>query len=68
MKKYDARLEQWTTIGKCLWGTVYEDSKGRFADGTEVQTSTIVSHSINDVEEGIVIDTLHTSYLLGKRI
>lgn len=57
-------LENWYVVkypkGSVLIGHIYNDSKGRFVDGTEVQTSKILK-----VKDGLVY-TRNSIYKLGK--
>ncbi len=59
------RLENWSyKEGDLLvWGNVYDDTKGRFEDGSYIHTSQIVHLDI----EGGHVRTLNSLYLLGKR-
>ncbi|QJA43140.1 hypothetical protein [Phaeobacter phage MD18] len=52
-----------TASGKYpLWGNIYGDVKGRFADGTLIRTSAIVK-----IEDGIAL-TLNSAYrLIGNK-
>lgn len=52
-----------TASGKyALWGHVYGDVKGRFADGQLIRTSAIVK-----IEDGIVL-TLNSAYRLTNNL
>lgn len=55
-----ARLEDWTQLGNTLVGTIRNDSKGRFADGTTIRTSTIISNN------GKICRTRNSTYELGR--
>jgi hypothetical protein len=58
---YDAELHNVTStpvVGERLWGMIFADSKGRFADGTIAQISTIYAI------QGDIISTAHTTYKL----
>lgn len=60
-KHYDAELqfERFTGVGggkKIAWGTIYNDKKGRFRDGTQVRTSIVESDG-----DGY-IQTMNTCY------
>ncbi len=47
-------------VGEC-----YDDAKGRFPDGLKIWTSLITNTDV-DYKEGAIIDTLYSTYLLGK--
>ncbi|QIG68142.1 hypothetical protein EVB55_207 [Rhizobium phage RHph_Y68] len=68
MTEYTARLEDWGVIdGKNqIFGNVFEDSKGRFDDGQYVKTSPS-EQNLHLLEEGDVVHTKNSVYLLGKR-
>ncbi len=55
----DARIEDWIKVGDVIYGTVYEDSKGRFKDGDGIVTSRLVSVDDN------IAKTLNSTYKLG---
>lgn len=55
----DARIEDWVKVGDVIYGTVYEDSKGRFKDGDGIVTSRLVSVDDN------IAKTLNSTYKLG---
>lgn len=55
----DARLENWVRVGEVIYGTVYEDSKGRFQDGDDIVTSRLVSVDDN------IVKTMNSTYKLG---
>lgn len=59
MKMTDARIENWVRVGDVIYGEIYEDSKGRFADGDGIVTSRIISTD-NDT-----VQTVNTLYKLG---
>lgn len=68
MSKITGRLEGWYLSdcldeGYYLNGFIHEDSKGRWPDGTFIHTSTFPRR---ECEEGDVIMTRYSSYLLGK--
>ena len=63
------RLENWyleiedgyhRVVGEC-----YDDVKGRFPNGMKIYTSLIVNPDV-DYKEGTIVDTLYSTYLLGK--
>lgn len=67
------RLENWTydKLYNVVWGHIYDDTRGRFADGERIHTSDIPStrHNGRDASqfvEGSIISTLNSHYLLGK--
>ncbi len=68
-----ARLERWsgsfsdTTGTGVLYGDVYDDVRKRFADGTAIHTSLITDISGQCFEEGSIIKTTYSTYLLGKK-
>jgi len=72
-KKHDAILKNWIISPlhiNSLAGQIFGDTKGAFGgprweDGTSVTTSTISADQA--IEEGAVIQTRNTRYLLGKR-
>jgi hypothetical protein len=68
MLEFDAELEGWIydPKHKCIWGYVYRDTKGRFVDGTWIHTSSIPNPNPNNYEEGVVVQTRNTRYLLGE--
>lgn len=55
----DARIEDWVKVGDVIYGTIYEDSKGRFKDGDGIVTSRLVSVDDN------IAKTLNSTYKLG---
>lgn len=63
-----ARLENWVVIDGVLLGDIYDDSEGRFPDGSPVRTSCILPMSMQEhtAAEGYNIATRNTVYLLGK--
>lgn len=75
MTKPTGRLENWM-VGRTfdevqeyiIWGNCYEDIHGRFRDGTNIHTSGIklTDYPIDDLEEGMVVATGNSTYLLGK--
>lgn len=67
--EYTARLENWVKddTHSVIWGFVYEDSKGRFRDGTWIHTSYIDADLFISAKEDDVVKTLNSSYLLGKQ-
>lgn len=65
------RIENWyvDVYGfPVLWGDVYEDTKGRFKDGTHIHTSQITEKQVGELTEGYVLVTLNSVYLLGKSL
>lgn len=66
------RLENWyfDLYFNVIWGQVYDDSKGRFIDGTLIHTSDLIiprNHTRKDPPvEGDIMQTRNSRYLLGK--
>lgn len=58
--KYDAVIKNYVRKGDVIWGYIYDDSKGRFADGTFIHTSKIVSI------DGDILKTRNSVYILEK--
>ena len=46
-----------------IWGNLYEDSHGRWPEGTNIHTSAIEER---DVKEGDIVQTRNSIYKLGK--
>lgn len=46
-----------------IYGYVYGDTKGRFPDGTYIQTSGVMNRAI---KEGDIVKTRNSVYKLGK--
>ncbi len=70
MKKVTGRLEGWhidNIFPTIIWGHVFEDSKDRFRDGTRIHTSHIKTPPEQWVE-GAIVETLNSTYLLGKKL
>lgn len=67
-QQYDAVLEDWTPLRSgdftVLRGVIKGDDKDRFKDGQPIRTSAVLNGSFN---EGNIIKTRNTLYLLGKR-
>jgi hypothetical protein len=66
VEAYDAELRQWAFhyrlgLTVCV-GRVFNDRKGRWPDGYAIATSEVTSGAL---EEGSVITTLHSRYLLS---
>lgn len=63
------RIQNWSTWGNTVVGEIYDDIEGRFADGTHIQTSGLqpLAKQEQGVQEGAVVKTRNSSYLLGKR-
>lgn len=62
------RLENWhyDPYGRdILWGKIFGDKYGRWADGQLIHTSSI--NECRGFKEGDIVKTLNSSYLLGKR-
>ena len=71
-RQYDAVLHDWIILPlpdyrgtHLLVGIVTNDRKNRFADGSCIHTSAIVT-PLEQVIEGAVAETLNTRYLLGE--
>ena len=63
-----ARLENWHAyFGQTLAGEIYDDVRNRWEDGTFIHTSYIEDNEYNKAEEGVVIHTMNSVYLLGKK-
>jgi hypothetical protein len=64
---YDAELEDWRVIvtrsGLVLTGRVYGDRNRRFADGTMIHTSLVVT-PLGAIEAGQTVTTLNSRYWL----
>ena len=59
-------LENWYPFGYVMVGEIHDDKDKRFDDGTTIRTSTVQGDMTN-LKEGDVIETLNSTYLLGKR-
>ena len=59
-------LEEWILSEGMIFGRVYNDTKKRFKDGEYIHTSTVLESSTPDLEEGSIIETRNSVYLLGK--
>ena len=68
--KVTARLEGWILkngiYGMWLEGRIYDDTKGRFQDGTYVHTSSIELEEAQNLQTGSVAKTRNSNYLLGE--
>jgi len=68
VKKLDGRLEQWYTEeahgGHVIWGYLHNDPNRRFMEGAFVYTSLVFDQII---EEGVVVQTTNSRYLMGKQ-
>lgn len=67
-----ARLENWRLDGfgfDIIWGEIYDDSKGRFPDGTTIHTSSIPGYKekAKKFKKGDRVQTLNSVYLLGNK-
>ena len=72
------RLEDWYIAGSIsdwedaskyigfIWGTIYDDAKNRFPDGSIIHTSAIWKNKLENLKEGDIVETQFSSYLLGK--
>lgn len=63
-----ARLENWTTICKSLYGEIHDDEKKRWEDGHPIKVSRFEHPPVAELKEGDIVVTNNSSYLLGKRI
>lgn len=59
-----ARLENWKKAGYSVDGDIYDDAKFRFSNGTRIRTSDL--RAGQDLKEGVIIETMNSTYLLGK--
>lgn len=68
MPEVTGRLENWFWDEKhnIVWGDLYEDTRGRWREGQHIHTSWVQSHIEGQAREGDVIETLNSTYLLGK--
>jgi hypothetical protein len=59
-------LENWDVDPNypMLWGDVYGNPK--FEEGETVHTSYISRYQLEDLKEGVVVETTYSTYLLGK--
>lgn len=67
--KPTARLENWEWDGRhnVIWGSIYDDVRKRWPEGTRIHTSYIADEDADGfLMEGEVIKTLNSTYLLGK--
>lgn len=66
--KPTGRLEnwKWDSSYNVLWGQIYDDTQGRFPDGTHIHTSSIKLSPENILAENHIIKTKNSFYLLGK--
>jgi len=62
------RLENWAwdDVHPVIWGFIYDDERGRFRDGTWIHTSLINKKKFKELKAGDTVETLNSSYLLGK--
>lgn len=72
-QNYDAVLEDWSPLlydgVAYLYGKIFRDSKGRFADGTDVRTSPLLAMTVEQVKslkKGDIVKTRSSTYLLGR--
>jgi len=68
MKEITGRLEGWIYDAdyNVLWGFIYDDTRKRFRDGEYIHTSGIPRGKRIEFKEGMIVDTLNSSYLLGN--
>jgi hypothetical protein len=67
-KPCTGRLENWS-LHHCLsilWGHLYDDVRCRWRHGEHIHTSHIEGLRDMDLQEGMVITTRNSTYLLGK--
>jgi len=65
------RLENWVAddYGRdILWGFIYKDEDKRFRDGEWIRTSSIPDFNELTFNEGDIVHTLNSHYLLGKSL
>ena len=71
MSNFTATIENWAWHKKSntIVGYIYGDLNGRFEDGTFIKTSTLkpMSMNVSSPKEGAIIQTLNSSYKLGKK-
>ena len=69
LQDFDAELHDWRVIpvklGIVIVGRVKGDRKGGFADGRSIHTSLVLTRQ-EDIQEGVVIWTMNTRYLLAR--
>ena len=70
MNNVTATIENWRLYSyskkdKVIFGNIYNDTNKRWEDGTPIRTSKIVSGKF---EEGEIITTSNSTYLLGKKL
>ena len=68
-KEVTARIENWYVVLEgfvCyLKGYMHEDSRSKFPDGKQVETSGLLG-GYQSIVEGEIVFTQNSSYLLGK--
>lgn len=63
--KVTAELRDWTkSPGGIYWGRIYNDTKGRWPDGTRIHTSYVKSEIDNG--DHLLVVTLNSVYKLQK--
>lgn len=71
MSKVTARIENWAFNKKqnVIIGDIYDDIYCRWRDGTLITTSLLkpMSMQVSSPKEGAIMETLNSSYLLGKK-
>jgi hypothetical protein len=67
-KPCTGRLEGWYTDRSysVLWGHIYDDIHERWPNGESIHTSHIEGVRDMDLQEGMVVQTKNSTYLLGK--
>lgn len=70
IKSHDAELgvdsiSATPLLRQVAYGTIFNDSKGRFVDGSKIRTSAIENIIVNDKGE-MFIETLNTMYKVLK--
>lgn len=66
--KATGRLENWEYDSqyRMLLGHIFGDTKNRFPDGRRIFTSEVIISPKNLPEQGRIIETKNSFYLLGK--
>lgn len=60
-----ATLNGWYIDNDRVYGAIHGDVRGRWVDTTPVRTSLIQSMDTDAAEEGTVVTTMNSTYLLG---
>ena len=68
---FHARIENWAYDKKSntIVGDIYDDIHERWTNGTFIQTSKLkpMSMQLSSPKEGVVVATLNSQYMLGKK-